>query len=201
VRVHGGEVLELIRGNVYGPVTRYSDSHIFVALDLMNGEGRVSRKALAERTGLGAGSVKGMLNVLKDWKWIEINQSGVALTEFGRRNFLGFGIRFVDIRDDTYAVGLYQQGAVVEGVASAVTNGMAQRDDAVRNGAIGASVFVMRDGRVVLPEIWDMDEKDPGFAGRVRAAGMKDGDALVLVGADSPEAARVAAAAVGLGMR
>jgi hypothetical protein len=78
---------------------------------------------------------------------------------------------------------------------------MAQRDDAVRNGAEGASVFLMRDGKLMLPVIWDMDEKDPEFARKVREAGMVDGDVLLLIGADSPETAKVVAAAVGLGMR
>ncbi len=201
MRVHGGEVLELIRDSIYGPVARYSDAHIFVVLDTLNERKCVSRKTLAAETGLGEGSIKGMLKVLKDWKWIDVSHGGVVLTDFGTENYLDFGIRFVDIRNGSYAVGLYQQGAIVRGVADAVTNGMAQRDDAVRNGAEGASVFIMREGKLILPVIWNMDEKDPEFARRVREAGMEDGDVLLLIGADSPETAKVVAAAVGLGMR
>lgn len=193
--------MELIRKGIYGLEARYTDAHIFVVLDTINERKRVSRKTLAAETGLGEGSIKGMLKVLRDWKWIEVNYDGVTLTDFGRENYLDFGIKFVDIRNGSYAVGLYQQGAIVRGVADAVTNGMAQRDDAVRNGAEGASVFIMREGKLILPVIWNMDEKDPEFARKVREAGMEDGDVLLLIGADSPETAKVVAAAVGLGMR
>ena len=193
--------MELIREGIYGPVARYTDAHIFVVLDTINERKRVSRKTLAAVTGVGEGSIKGMLKVLKDWKWIEVSHGGVVLTEFGRKNYLDFGIRFVDLCNESYAVGTYQQGVIVSGAADKVTNGMAQRDDAVRNGAEGASVFIMREGKLILPVIWNMDEKDPEFARKVREAGMEDGDVLLLIGADSPETAKVVAAAVGLGMR
>ena len=193
--------MELIREGIYGPVARYTDAHIFVVLDTINERKRVSRKTLAAVTGVGEGSIKGMLKVLKDWKWIEVSHGGVVLTEFGRKNYLDFGIRFVDLCNESYAVGTYQQGVIVSGAADKVTNGMAQRDDAVRNGAEGASVFIMREGKLILPVIWNMDERDPEFARKVREAGMEDGDVLLLIGADSPETAKVVAAAVGLGMR
>ena len=193
--------MELIREGIYGPVARYTDAHIFVVLDTINERKRVSRKTLAAVTGVGEGSIKGMLKVLKDWKWIEVSHGGVVLTEFGRKNYLDFGIRFVDLCNESYAVGTYQQGVIVSGAADKVTNGMAQRDDAVRNGAEGASVFILREGKLILPVIWNMDEKDPEFARKVREAGMEDGDVLLLIGADSPETAKVVAAAVGLGMR
>ena len=193
--------MELIREGIYGPVARYTDAHIFVVLDTINERKRVSRKTLAAVTGVGEGSIKGMLKVLKDWKWIEVSHGGVVLTEFGRKNYLDFGIRFVDLCNESYAVGTYQQGVIVSGAADKVTNGMAQRDDAVRNGAEGASVFIMREGKLILPVIWNMDEKDPEFARKVRETGMEDRDVLLLIGADSPETAKVVAAAVGLGMR
>ena len=193
--------MDMIQDNVRGPQSRYTDAHIIVALDVLNERGQTGRKALACRTGLGEGSIKGMLKVLKDWKWVEITHRGITLTDFGRKNYLDFGIRFVKFHDDKYAVGTYQQGAIVEGVADKVTNGMAQRDDAVRNGASGASVFLMSNGHVIFPKAWNLDENDPLFADRVRATGIREGDVLIVVGAESPDVARVVAAAVGLDMK
>lgn len=193
--------MELINGNNYGPMTRYSDTHIFLVMDALERNKRMSRKGLVDETGLGEGSIRGMLKVLKDWKWIEVKQTGVCITEFGRKSFHGFGMRYVDIFNDKYAVGKYQQGIMVEGVADKVTNGMAQRDIAIRNGAEGAVIFVMRDGRIIFPKDWDIDEKDPRFAKKIRDTGMKEGDALVIVDSNDADVARAVAAAVGLVMR
>ena len=193
--------MELIRESGSGPMSRYSDAYLFMVLDSLYRNGRMSRRLLVEDVGLGEGSVRSMLNVLKDWRWIEISRSGSYLTEFGRTNFEGFGIRYVDIQDRKYALGSRQQGIIIKGEAGKITNGMAQRDLAVKNGAMGASVFVMRDGRVLFPTIWDLDEKDPEVAARIRAAGLTEGDALVVVGSENIYRSRVAAAAVGLAMK
>ena len=184
-----------------GPVSRYSDAYIFLVLEILSRHGRMSRKALVESIGLGEGSVRSMLKVLKSWRWIDVNREGSCLTEFGRASFEGFGIKLTEFCDGKYVLGRCQQAVIVAGAADTVTNGMAQRDMAVMNGASGASVFVMRNGRVLFPTIWDLDEKDPEAAARIRAAGLGEGDALVVVGSDDALRSRVAAAAVGLAMR
>ena len=193
--------MELIVSSRSGPASRYSDAYLFMVLDSLYRNGCMSRKALVDDVGLGEGSVRSMLNVLKSWRWIDVNRAGSVLTEFGKASYEGFGIRYVDFCDRKYVLGRCQQAVIVKGVAGKVTNGMAQRDVAVMNGAAGASVFVMRDGKVLFPTIWDMDEGDPEVAGRIRAAGLKEGDALVVVGSDDYLRSRVAAAAVGLAMR
>ncbi len=193
--------MELINGNNYGPMTRYSDAHIFLVMDALERNKRMSRKGLVDETGLGEGSIRGMLKVLKDWKWVEIKQTGVFITEFGRQSFEKFKMRYTDVLNVNYAEGRYQQGIIIEGVAYKVTNGMEQRDLAVRNGATGAATFVMRDDRVIFPKNWDVDKNDPRFAEEIRAAGMKNEDVLILVDSNDANRLRVMAAAVGLAMR
>ncbi len=107
--------MELIDDKNYGPMVRYSDAHLFLLLDILQSRGRISRKRLTEETGLGEGSIRGMLKVLKDWKWIEIRQTGVFITEFGRDSYEKFNMRYVDITNRNYAEGRYQQGIIVEG--------------------------------------------------------------------------------------
>jgi len=193
--------MELINENNYGPMARYTDAHIFLVLDIIQRRGRISRKGLVEETGLGEGSIRGMLKVLKEWKWVEVKQNGIHITAFGKRSFDSFRLRYVDIYNEKYAVSRYQQGIIVEGVADSITNGMAQRDLAIKNGADGAAIFVMRGGRIIFPESWDIDERDPEFAKKIRATGIKDGDALVIVDTKDPDEAMAVAAAVGLAMR
>lgn len=193
--------MELINENSYGPMARYTDAHIFLVLDIIQRRGRISRKGLVEETGLGEGSIRGMLKVLKEWKWVDVKQSGIYITDFGKQSFDSFRLRYVDIYNEKYAVSRYQQGIIVEGVADKITNGMAQRDLAIKNGADGAAIFVMRDDRIIFPESWVIDDKDPAFAKKIRATGMRDGDALVIVDSTDPDKARVVAAAVGLALR
>lgn len=150
---------------------------------------------------MGEGTIKTMLKVLKEWEWVTITRKGVELTDFGRCSFLGFGLEFTQISNSKYAVGVHQQGIIVRGGAKDVTNGMKQRDMAVRNDAEGASVFIMSEGKMIFPANWNLDEQDPVFASELRATGMSEGDALVLVGADTEPVAKAAAAAVGLAMR
>ena len=182
-------------------MARFTDAHIFAILDLINTRKAVSRVTMVEETGLGEGSVRSMLKVLTEWEWVTITRRGVQLTEFGRSSFLGFGLEYVQIYNRKYAVGVYQQGIIVRGGAKDVTNGMKQRDMAVRSGAEGASIFIVKEGKMIFPANWDLDEQDPKFASELRATGMAEGDALILVGADTELTAKVAAAAVGLAMR
>lgn len=193
--------MELMYDNSCGPVARYSDAHLFLVLDILQRRGHIGRKGLMEDTGLGEGSTRGMLKVRKDWKWVEIKQTGVFITEFGRQSFEKFKMRYTDVLNVNYAEGRYQQGIIIEGVAYKVTNGMEQRDLAVRNGATGAATFVMRDDRVIFPKNWDVDKNDPRFAEEIRAAGMKNEDVLILVDSNNANRLRVMAAAVGLAMR
>lgn len=193
--------MKVMKSNTFGPVTRYSDAHIFVVMDILNRTGVSCRKKLMEETELGEGSVRGLLKVLKDWKWVEIKQTGVSLTDTGRSNFNDFGIKLVEIKSGTYGIGCNQQGVIISGLAHKVTNGMAQRDMAVRYGAEGASVFVMREGMIIFPDSWDVDTNDPRTASDIRATGIQNGDILMIVDSDTKEHARLIAASVGLAMR
>ena len=156
---------------------------------------------MVEETGLGEGTIKTMLKVLKEWEWVTITRKGVELTDFGRSSFLGFGLEFTQIYNSKLVGGGHQGGIIVRGGAKRWTNGMKQRDLAVKNDAEGASVFIMSEGKMIFPANWNLDEQDPVFASELRATGMSEGDALVLVGADTEHVAKAAAAAVGLAMR
>ena len=193
--------MKLINMANFGPVARYTDAHLFVAMDILSRNGCCSRRVLAEEMDLGEGSIRSMLKVMKEWGWIDVRRPGVSMSATGRANFEDFGIRFVDIGSPAYGAKGHQQAILVKGAADTVTSGMAQRDMAVSNGAYGASVFVMRGGRIFFPDSWDVDDNDPDFAATIRSAGMEDGDVLVIVYSDSRNRARVIAASVGLAMR
>ena len=192
--------MDFLMKYVARPLVRYSDAHIYLAMYEVSKNDRMSRKKLADALGVGEGSVRSVVNLMKDWGVIETRRTGIRLTKFGRFTLDSIPIELMEIYSDKYAIGAFQQGVLVKGVADKVTTGLEQRDSGIRHGSNGASVFVMKDGRLVFPKDWDIDKEDPTLAGQIRSTGMHDGDAFLLVGSDDIITAKVSAVSVALEM-
>lgn len=183
-----------------GPACRFGDAHIYYVLHILSREGVVSRGKLADTLGIGEGSVRQIIGILRRWELIDVKQSGVFLTEEGRMFLRDISMRLVDAPSSEYVLGAYQQGVLVNGVADRVTDGMYQRDRGIIAGAVGASVFLMRDGSVIMPPNWNMDYRDPDFSEGVRKAGLGENDVLVISGANDRNTSAISAIAIGLNL-
>jgi hypothetical protein len=192
--------MKIMEVSDYGRGCRFGDAHIYYVMTLLDPERPVSRHLLSEQTGIGEGSMRRILDVLKGWNAIVIRQSGVCITPYGSNILFSIPMRLVSIPVTDYAMGAYQQALVVHGAANKVTNGMEQRDRGIIAGADGASVFVMRSGRVIMPVNWDIDGNDPTLARAMRDQGMSEGDAMIITGASDPNVAAEAAIVIGLEM-
>ena len=181
-----------------GPAARHSDAHLFVALNIILENGCISRKDLSEELGLGEGSTRNLLKTMKTWKQIDVHQHGIELSKFGMETLESLPIKFVRITSSTYVKGEHQQGILIKNKADAITNGMKQRDIGIKYGSEGASVFIMRNDRIMFPPDVIVDERDPEFAKKIRAVGMSEGDVLVIVGSEDLPKSRIAAAGIGL---
>jgi len=181
-----------------GPSARHSDAHLFAALNIIFENGCISRKDLSDELGLGEGSTRNLLQTMKTWKQINVQQKGIMLSKFGLETLETLPIKFVKISSPTYVKGECQQGILIKGKADTITNGMKQRDIGIKHDSEGASVFVMREGSIIFPPDVNMDEHDPEFAKRLRAVGMSEGDVLVIVGSEKMSVSRIAAAGIGL---
>ena len=192
--------MDLFMNKLYGPLSRFADAHLYLTMDVIKRNGSISRKALAKELGIGEGSVRSIIRIMKDWEVLDVRRTGIRLTQFGEYTYDNIPISLENIQNENFALGDFQQGILVKGVAKDVTNGMLQRDIGVRYGSKGASVFVMTNGRLMMPMNWDMDQKDPDFAEKVRATGMDERDVFLLVGSDDPISSRVAAVSIALEM-
>ena len=179
----------------------FTDAQILVAMDAMSRNDRTDPETLMELLGTDLDSIQSMLRVMERWGWIRDSKHGVSLSERGSELYSRFGIVMADISSETYVLGEHQHGAVVRSAADKVTNGVEQRDMAVEYGAAGASVFVVRNGRVLFPEILDMDEEDPEFAQAIRSTGAREGDVLIIVGSSSDHISRILAAKIAMSFR
>lgn len=164
----------------YGPMFRFNDADVYWALHVLSDGKRMGRKRLAEALGLGEGSVRRIVETLREWEMISIHQTGITITRSGLGFLSELPIKVVDVDLGDAVVGKYQQAVLVYGVGGKIENGMQQRDIGIRVGAFGCTTVVMRDGVLMIPPDWNLDIERPEIAARIRETGMGPNDALIV---------------------
>lgn len=191
--------MKIIDEPQFGPMFRFNDANVYWALHVLSSGRRIGRKKLAEEIGVGEGSMRRIIDTLKEWDFILIKQTGITITKTGQAFLQQMPIKVLDIHLEGSVVGQYQQAILVLGCADKVVNGMEQRDAGIKVGADGCTTLVIRDGKLMVPPDWNMDEEDPEMAYRIRKeSGMTQSDALIIGGADTKAAAIEAALSAAL---
>lgn len=193
--------MKIIDEPQYGPMFRFNDANVYWALYVLSDGRRMGRKRLAEEVGVGEGSMRRIIDTLKDWDFILIKQTGITITKAGQAFLNQLPIRPVNINVGEAVVGKCQQAVLVLGAANKVVNGMEQRDMGIKVGGAGCTTIVIRDGNLMVPPDWNIDEKDPELAYKIRKeSGITQSDALVVGGADTQTSAIEAAVTAALSM-
>jgi predicted transcriptional regulator len=161
-----------------GPLPRFAETHLHMALDLIAARGRVGRKHLAGKLDIGEGSMRAILNRLKKRGLITSSRGGHSLTAKGRR-VLGKPFRFVRVEAGSLTVGKVDVATVVRGVAEKVKRGIEQRDEAIKVGADGATVLVFKGGELRFPDGFLNVEEKLGHT-LVEVLEPKEGDVVVI---------------------
>jgi uncharacterized protein (UPF0548 family) len=178
----------------FGPMFRFTDASIYWALHVLSDGKRIGRKKLAEMVGIGEGSMRRIIDTLKEWNFITVKQTGITITKAGQTFLDQIPIRVVDVNLGDSTVGAYSQGILVLGVSDKVHNGMQQRDAGIKVGASGCTTVVIRDGVLMIPPDWSIDEKDPELAYKIRKdTGITQRDAIIVGSADNKNVAVEAA--------
>ncbi len=92
----------------------------------------ISRKNLAEKVGVGEGSIRTKLSKLKKNKIIKITQVGVSLTEKGKKFLDKHKIKIAPIDAKDIAVGKYTVAVFIKNKAHKIRYGIEQRDEAIK---------------------------------------------------------------------
>lgn len=193
--------MKIIDEPQFGPMFRFNDANVYWALHLLSGGRRLGRKRLAEEVGVGEGSMRRIIETLKEWEFIEIRQTGITITKAGLSFLNQIPIRPVSVFIEGSVLGKYQQGVLVLGRADRVVNGMEQRDEGIKVGGEGCTTIVIRDGALMIPPDWNLDEKTPEKAYAIRKeTGMTQDDALIIGGGDTEVSAVEAAVSAALAM-
>ena len=173
---------------------RFTDANVYWALYVLSDGKRMGRKRLAEEIGVGEGSMRRILETLRQWEMITIKQTGITITRSGLGFLSEIPIKVVDIDLKDAIVGNYSQAVVVYGVGKKIENGMQQRDAGIKVGATGCTTLVIRNGALMIPPDWNLDKERPEVAAKVREiTNITEDDAIIVGSAYDQHTAVVAA--------
>ncbi len=174
----------------YRPMFRFTDASVYWALHVLSDGKRVGRKRLAEMIGVGEGSMRRILNTLKERNMVMIKQTGITITKPGLDFLEQTPIRVLDLNPGSLVIGEFTQAVLVKNAAEAVGNGLKQRDAGIRAGSLGCTTLVIKDGKVFLPPDWSIDENNPDLAKAIYDMKIvEEGDAIIIGGADDQNTA------------
>jgi len=186
-----------------GPTPSFSAPHlVLIFLTIADGT-YVGRAALAQRANLGEGAGRTILKKLRDAGYVDAVRAGCYLTKSGSRvaASLRITMSLVDVPRSDLSMGRCQTALILRGAGMKVKSGLEQRDSAIKIGASGATTYLMKSGRFTIPGGSGDCEKDyPSTAWTTLRKELtpRNGDAVVLCGAEGEVSARLGAIAAAL---
>lgn len=177
--------VKLIDRPKYGPLFRFSDYHVYKTLSLLSDGRRKGRKQLADRIGVGEGSMRTIVDYLRDEGYIDVKQTGVKITKKGQEYIVRLPLQLYTLDVPEMTLGQQSVAVLVKGASAKIGSGMEQRDNAIKAGADGATTIIVRGDRLVVPVDYDLDKDQPDIAGEIRRLfDLNDGD-VVIIGTSS----------------
>jgi hypothetical protein len=196
--------MELATTGGRGPQPSFTRAHFLLAFLTIGNGGIIGRQALAIESGLGEGSVRTVLKKLREEGYAEVIASGSRLTASGRVVYSRLRKKLssiVMLDGSQLTVGKRQSAVGVRGGAGRVQSGIQQRDSAIMVGAAGATTYAIRHAKFTIPGGSADCERDfPSPVWRVlkKEIAPRDGDAVVLSGADDDLKAKLGALSAAL---
>jgi predicted transcriptional regulator len=180
-----------------GPTPKFSLFHIWKAYSVIESQGPVGRKALADILQIGEGSTRTILDKMIREGCVENTRRGAVLTERGKKRLDSSGIVVAPVNLEGLTIGKHDCAVLTKGMADRIKTGCEQRDEAVRAGAIGASTLIVKDGRIVFP--CDDGYPDQDLVAPLRRIfALEEGDAVIIGSGYSYETAEKGAVAAAL---
>jgi hypothetical protein len=194
---------DVLASDYKGPRAVFSEVHVLKAMLAIGAGGAVGRGRLGSLVGLGQGEVRTLIKRMKENDLILIQPDGCRLSRKGEREFQKLKEKIPwssPVEGKSLRIGNECAAVLVRGAGRNVRKGIEQRDAAVRVGANGAFTALFAKGRFTIPgEGTDCEEDSPsGLWSAARSAGPREGDALIVVGADTQDAAELGTIAAAL---
>lgn len=188
------QVFTVMSNSERGPKPRFHEEHLWEALEIIEGEGPLGRKQIAEKLGLGEGSTRTILGKLKDRGLITSTPEGHSIKKKGMKKLEERSKRLVSLDAGELTVGEVDVAVVIENAASKVRSGIEQRDEALKAGADGATVLIFEGQELRFPGADERVGED--IANKFRAKlDFSDGDAIIISSGRNKIKARLGALA------
>lgn len=200
------QVLRDVLSSEYkGPRAVFAEVHVLRAILAIGKSGAVGRGKLGNLVGLGQGEVRTLIKRMKENDLIVVEPDGCKLSRSGEREFQRLSDKIPwssTVRAASLGIGNRCSALLVRGAANSVRKGIEQRDASIRVGALGALTAVFSGGHFTLPgDGADCERDGPReLWSAARSAGPREGDVLIVVGADSEEAADLGTLAAALSL-
>lgn len=165
----------------YGPLYRFSDYHIYKTLSVLTDGRRKGRKHIADRIGVGEGSMRTIVDYLRDIGLVDVKQTGIKISKAGMEFISQLPLHVYCLDVPGISLGEHSVAVQVRGMASKIRTGMEQRDQAIKAGADGATTIIVKEGRLTIPVDFDLDKEDPEVAKIIRQLfDLKNGDVIII---------------------
>ncbi|MCE5296381.1 MAG: DUF4443 domain-containing protein [Euryarchaeota archaeon] len=173
--------MKLIDLSRYGPVHRFADYHVYKTLAAISDGRRKGRKQLSDAVGVGEGSMRTILEYLREHDLVEIKQTGVSISKKGIDFLNGFPIQVGLVTKSDSSIGQVAVAVLVKSMADKVKIGVEQRDAAVKAGADGATTILVKSGNLWIIPDYNLDEHKKAFAAELRGIfTIQDGDVIII---------------------
>ncbi len=182
------EMLDKWRRGTTGPLPQLTPLRLLNALLLIDQEGPVGRRALAQALSINDGIARGLLERLAEQEIVSVTKNGAKLSQQGKnrlhtllqkmsvRKILTLGKTSLAGGKPSVAIQLskkYQPGMT----------GIPQRDEAVKAGADGSIVMAVLSGKLLLPpDNKDAAELSPADNSRLRETFSLGENDLIVIG-------------------
>ncbi len=191
---------DLLRQEAPGPGISFTVFDLIRVLERIAEEEPIGRGRLARELGIGDGAIRTLIRRLRRSGLISTSKAGCSLTEEGKNiwkrihKIIPYKIR---LDKSELSLGEFNIAILVRGMGFKVKNGLEQRDAAVSAGAKGAVTLIFKRGRFILPPISnDADRDFPDITRQIsRLMELRDGDVIIIGGADNPRSAEYGALA------
>jgi len=167
----------------YGPVHRFADYHVYRTLLLLSDGRRRGRRSLADSVNIGEGSMRTIIEFLRDKGYVDVKQTGIKISTRGVEFVRNLPIRMERLDPSDISIAMRNVAVLVRNRADKVTLGIEQRDAAIKAGAEGATTIVVKGGKLIVPPDYLLDKERPEIArGLRKLLAPNEGD-IVIVGA------------------
>jgi hypothetical protein len=165
----------------YGPVHRFADYHVYRTLLLLSDGRRRGRKQLADAVNIGEGSMRTIIEYLRDRNYIDVKQTGVKISFRGQEFLRSTPVRLERLDPSDISIAERNVAVLVRGMARKIDLGIEQRDAAIKAGAEGATTIIAKKGRLLVPPDFDLDLEKPETSSTLRRLLLPgDGDVIII---------------------